>query len=311
MIEFRDTLAYRMWVLVVAILVAANLILLAFHLSETNAISSGVDPGLGSAAAGQSVVAKRLAVAGSRFRHDLSLTGHTIGRGGQSVVEAAGRTVSFTGRTGAASAAFALRGIRGNLELLDRAARAPAYLGKLVPRTVNLNGYIQPAAEARLVVPVITPVAVAETLPVASHVTPPVAAILPAAAPQWPIHGAITTLFGVPELPYERIHTGLDISDGKAAGVTPILPFKPGQVVEVVHSGAGLGNHVVVDHGGGLTSVYGHMSSIAVQPGQTVNEATVLGYEGATGAATGVHLHFEIRVNTQPMNPQRFISGHP
>lgn len=129
-------------------------------------------------------------------------------------------------------------------------------------------------------------------------------------SPQWPIHGAVTTLFGVPEWPYEAIHTGVDISDGKPSGITPIKPFKPGKVVQVIRGG-GLGNHVVVDHGGGITSVYGHLYSISVQVGQTVGKSTVIGYEGTTGVSTGPHLHFEIHLNGQPVNPFNYIPGRP
>jgi murein DD-endopeptidase MepM/ murein hydrolase activator NlpD len=128
---------------------------------------------------------------------------------------------------------------------------------------------------------------------------------------QWPIHGAITTLFGVPEWPYEAIHTGLDISDGNRPGVTPIRPYKSGRITQVIHSSLGLGNHIVVDHGGGMTSVYGHLNSTSVQVGQSVNKDTILGYEGTTGASTGPHLHFEIRINGQPVNPLNYINGRP
>lgn len=128
--------------------------------------------------------------------------------------------------------------------------------------------------------------------------------------PRWPIHGAITTEFGVPEPPYEPIHTGIDISDGKAPGITPIHPFKAGKVIAVIHGG-GLGNHVIVDHGHGVTSVYGHMYSTAVHVGQQVNQTTVLGLEGTTGVSTGTHVHFEIRVNGQAANPHNFIPGQP
>jgi murein DD-endopeptidase MepM/ murein hydrolase activator NlpD len=72
-----------------------------------------------------------------------------------------------------------------------------------------------------------------------------------------------------------------------------------------------LGNHVIVDHGNGVTSVYAHLHSISVQVGQDVTLDTTLGLEGSTGASTGTHLHFEIRVNGQAANPQQFISGQP
>jgi murein DD-endopeptidase MepM/ murein hydrolase activator NlpD len=129
-------------------------------------------------------------------------------------------------------------------------------------------------------------------------------------APQWPIHGSITTLFGAPDWPFQAIHTGIDISDGWHSGVTPIHPFKPGRVIAVLHTG-GLGNHVIVDHGEGMTSVYGHMAFTSVQVGQLVDESAVLGTEGSTGASTGTHLHFEIRINNSPVNPMLYIPGRP
>lgn len=126
----------------------------------------------------------------------------------------------------------------------------------------------------------------------------------------WPLHGKITTEFGVPELPYQAKHTGLDISDGNYTGTTPITAFRRGQVIQVETKG-GLGYHVVVDHGSGVTSVYGHLASIAVQVGQPVDTNTIVGYEGSTGVSTGPHLHFEIRVNDQVTDPHQFISGQP
>jgi murein DD-endopeptidase MepM/ murein hydrolase activator NlpD len=68
---------------------------------------------------------------------------------------------------------------------------------------------------------------------------------------------------------------------------------------------------VIIDHGKGVTSVYAHLASISVKEGKKVGMDTVLGYEGTTGLSTGVHLHFEIRVNGQAADPRQFISGHP
>jgi murein DD-endopeptidase MepM/ murein hydrolase activator NlpD len=127
----------------------------------------------------------------------------------------------------------------------------------------------------------------------------------------WPIRGLITTEFGVPHMPYQPYHTGIDISDGKFAGITPIHPFKPGKVVEVVHSNVSFGNYVVVDHGGGITSLYGHMYSTSAQVGQQVDKNSILGHEGTSGASTGVHVHFEIHLNGQAVNPHKYVSGQP
>ncbi len=126
----------------------------------------------------------------------------------------------------------------------------------------------------------------------------------------WPLHGQITTQFGEPGPLYHPVHTGVDISDDERAGVTPVKSFRQGHVIEISQSG-GLGNHVVVDHGSGVTSVYGHLASISVVVGQDVDTNTILGYEGTTGVSTGVHLHFEIRVNGQATDPHLFINGQP
>jgi len=129
--------------------------------------------------------------------------------------------------------------------------------------------------------------------------------------PIWPIHGTITTEFGASDWPYQLHHTGIDIADGKRAGITPIHPFLPGKVVQVIHSSVSLGNHVVVDNGNGITSVYGHMYSTNVQVGQAVDQNSVLGYVGSTGASTGPHVHFEIYLNGALQNPHNYVPGHP
>lgn len=129
--------------------------------------------------------------------------------------------------------------------------------------------------------------------------------------PAWPIHGRITAEFGENHHPYQYTHTGIDISDRQPAGTTPVKPFRPGKVVETIRSMQGLGNHVIVDHGNGVTSVYAHLNSISVDIGQEVNLTTTLGFVGTTGASTGPHLHLEIRVNGKAANPKQFISGLP
>jgi murein DD-endopeptidase MepM/ murein hydrolase activator NlpD len=129
--------------------------------------------------------------------------------------------------------------------------------------------------------------------------------------PQWPIHGAITTEFGVPHWPFQPTHTGIDISDGKPSGITPIHPFEPGIVKDVIQSSVGFGNHVIVDHGNGLISLYGHMYKTSVKVGQKVDQKTVLGFEGTTGASTGPHVHFELQLNGVPVDPHKYVDGSP
>ena len=116
----------------------------------------------------------------------------------------------------------------------------------------------------------------------------------------WPVHGAITSGFG-PR--WGRMHEGLDIA---GAGGTPIGAAAGGTVISAGWSG-GYGNLVVVDHGNGLSTAYGHMSSIAVASGQSVAQGTVLGGMGTTGSSTGVHLHFEVRVNGSPTDPLGYL----
>jgi murein DD-endopeptidase MepM/ murein hydrolase activator NlpD len=127
----------------------------------------------------------------------------------------------------------------------------------------------------------------------------------------WPMHGIVTTEFGVYHQPWQPTHTGIDISSAKPAGITSVTTFREGTVIQVVHDSGGFGNHVVVDHGSGLTSLYGHMASTAVTVGQHVTPGDVIGREGSTGASTGPHLHFETDLNGTPVSPRRYLPGNP
>ncbi|MDQ3123936.1 MAG: M23 family metallopeptidase [bacterium] len=130
-------------------------------------------------------------------------------------------------------------------------------------------------------------------------------------ATAWPMSGRITTEFGVPHWPFQPSHTGIDISDGKGSGNTQIKPFKAGRVIKVVYSYSGLGNHIIIDHGGGIISLYGHLSSINVGDEQEVELDTVLGLAGSTGVSTGTHLHFEIMKDGKLVDPSLYIEGQP
>lgn len=174
----------------------------------------------------------------------------------------------------------------------------------LVTGTPSVHAMITPSGNTEL--PVIQAYAPAGSAPVAPIPTAPATT-----ESNWPIHGAITTLYGVPHRPFQPIHTGMDISSGQRSGVTHVKPFRAGVVIDTVHSRYGLGNHVVVDHGGGLTSVYAHLYSIAVTIGQAVDTGVTLGLEGSTGLSTGPHVHFEIRQDGKTMNPQDYVPGHP
>jgi murein DD-endopeptidase MepM/ murein hydrolase activator NlpD len=113
----------------------------------------------------------------------------------------------------------------------------------------------------------------------------------------WPIRGPVTSEFGNR---WGRLHAGIDI--GARIG-TPIAAAKAGRVV---FSGqqSGYGNVVVIDHGGGFTTLYGHQSRLAASVGDNVSQGQVIGYSGNTGHSTGPHLHFETRYGGTPRNPR-------
>ena len=116
----------------------------------------------------------------------------------------------------------------------------------------------------------------------------------------WPLNGAITSYYG-PR--WGRMHTGIDI-DGVSG--QPIVASKAGRVIVASYYG-GYGNAVVIDHGGGVSTLYGHMSSFGVSNGQSVSQGQVVGNVGCTGSCTGDHLHFEVRVNGSPVNPLDYL----
>jgi len=120
---------------------------------------------------------------------------------------------------------------------------------------------------------------------------------------QQPVPGRMTSGFGYrvhPILGYRRFHGGLDF--GAAYG-TPILAATDGRVAQAGWGG-GYGKVVQLSHGGGLATRYGHMSRIAVTPGQTVRQGQVIGYVGSTGLSTGPHLHYEMFRNGQLVDPR-------
>ena len=74
----------------------------------------------------------------------------------------------------------------------------------------------------------------------------------------------------------------------------------------VKNDGWGYGNHIIVNHGFGYTTLYGHLSRFAVKPGTKVSRGQLIGYVGSTGRSTGPHLHYEVRKNNNPLNPAFF-----
>lgn len=124
----------------------------------------------------------------------------------------------------------------------------------------------------------------------------------------WPIMGPITSSFGQREDPVlgngeGEFHTGIDIS---APNGVPIRATGDG-VVLMAEMSSGYGREVVVDHGHGVETVYGHMSGFAVVAGQTVLRGQVIGYVGHSGRTTGSHLHYEVRIRNTPVNPHKYL----
>jgi murein DD-endopeptidase MepM/ murein hydrolase activator NlpD len=117
-----------------------------------------------------------------------------------------------------------------------------------------------------------------------------------------PAHGPITSYFGYryhPILHFTRFHAGVDIG---ASWGSPIVAAGDGRIVAAGWAG-GYGREVQIAHGGGLVSLYGHMSEIVAAPGSFVRQGQLIGYVGSSGLSTGPHVHFEVRQSGLPVNP--------
>lgn len=122
----------------------------------------------------------------------------------------------------------------------------------------------------------------------------------------WPCSGPITSPFGYRTHPIfgtTIFHAGIDI------GVDYGTPIHAADSGVVVYSGwiSGYGNAVIIDHGGGISTLYGHNQSLAVSEGQSVSKGAVIAYAGSTGNSTGPHCHFEVDVNGSPVNPMGYL----
>lgn len=126
----------------------------------------------------------------------------------------------------------------------------------------------------------------------------------------WPCPSCtyITSRFGLrihPVTGDKRTHTGLDIGAGYGAAIVAA----DGGTVILADVNGGYGNCVMIDHGNGYVTLYGHMSSYAVSEGQSVSQGDTVGYVGSTGVSTGPHLHFEVRAGGERIDPEQFFSG--
>jgi murein DD-endopeptidase MepM/ murein hydrolase activator NlpD len=127
------------------------------------------------------------------------------------------------------------------------------------------------------------------------------------AAPNlWPVEGQITGSFGERIDPFNgegAFHSGVDISAGYGQ---PVIAPADGVVVFADLMG-GYGRAIVLDHGHGITTRYGHLANFAVISGQRVQRGDTLGYIGLSGRSTGPHLHYEVRINDTPVNPHKYL----
>jgi murein DD-endopeptidase MepM/ murein hydrolase activator NlpD len=127
---------------------------------------------------------------------------------------------------------------------------------------------------------------------------------------RWPVRGAVNSEFGRRKSPWgEAIehHSGLDIAAQMGTAV------KAPATGTVVFAGAGgeYGNCVILDHGNEVKSLYGHLSKINVRQGQRVDRGTIIAFTGNTGRSSGPHLHYEVHVKGQAVNPRAFLWNPP
>lgn len=124
----------------------------------------------------------------------------------------------------------------------------------------------------------------------------------------WPTNGTKTSDFGYRSDPFtgrQKFHAGIDISGSIGQ---PIYAARTGVVAftEGTASSGGYGNYTCLDHGGGFATCYAHQSEFLVSAGQAVSQGTIIGRVGSTGNSTGAHLHYETRVNGNPVDPMQY-----
>ncbi|MFU0799959.1 MAG: M23 family metallopeptidase [Xylanivirga thermophila] len=122
-----------------------------------------------------------------------------------------------------------------------------------------------------------------------------------------PVKGRITSRFGIRNDPFnstKKFHAGLDVAAPRG---TPIKSAASGTVI-MADRNSGYGNMIMIDHGNGLSTVYGHASKLLVKEGDKIKKGDIIAEVGSTGRSTGPHLHFEVRLNGEPIDPVNYIN---
>jgi murein DD-endopeptidase MepM/ murein hydrolase activator NlpD len=149
---------------------------------------------------------------------------------------------------------------------------------------------------------------IAEELAATGSMPLPLGAIKPGSGSMiWPVDGPIASPFGPRTIEgHYEFHPGIDIAVPEG---TPIRAALTGTVAftEPEAESGGYGNYTCIDHGGGLSTCYAHQSAFAVSPGQPVQQGEVIGYSGCTGYCLGPHVHFEVRINGEVVDPLGYL----
>jgi hypothetical protein len=131
----------------------------------------------------------------------------------------------------------------------------------------------------------------------------------------WPIRGGIghfTTMFGMSPDPFTgapHMHTGIDISTYRSGD--PIVATADGQVAYVGYEPSGFGNYIIIRHQHGFYTRYAHLLSFRVEIGQQIKQGETIGYIGNTGRSTGPHLHYEVHIGSDVVDPYKYLNIRP
>jgi len=131
----------------------------------------------------------------------------------------------------------------------------------------------------------------------------------------WPIRGGIghfTTFFGINPDPFtgaSHMHTGIDISTYRSGD--PVIATADGQVSYVGYEPSGFGNYIIIRHQHGFYTRYAHLLSFRVETGQQVKQGETIGYIGSTGRSTGPHLHYEVHIGSDVVDPYKYLNIRP